>query len=328
VFIFKHHDCKADPNRPCTLQVDKNYSADFGLDRLPSSCSIISPGVRSLDTVHAGIVTHRLDFGHVFSLPFHHQSTSSIMSQSNPTSYQSTRTPSPQPSSNQDGYVPNGRPTSQILSNRQSLGLPKQQQQPNTTGTTSTARFSTGGMFGTSQPGVTSGQSLRNDNNGVSGGTAGNAGQQQGGGGATSYSTDRPLNTANRHVSLAAGMGGGSGSTSSIGGGQPLQPQPQQQGNGNVGDRLATARAVSPRLPGSAGPGSNQFPTSYAGNASGLFQGSSSAAQGLGGLGLGAAPGGRPGAGVRPASEYLGGGNKGQRGKEASPESESQEGYP
>ena len=253
------------------------------------------------------------------------QATSpSSMSQANPTSYQPTRTPSPQPPSNQSqnqDYTPNGRPTSQILSNskvNQSLGLP-QQQQPNTVGTTSTARFSTGGigmgMFGTSQPGVTSGQSLRSD--------GGNNNNNSNGSGAASYSNERPsntssnANTANRHVSLAAGMGGGSGN-----GQQPHQPQPQhqQQGNGNVGDRLATARAVSPRLPGSAGPGSNQFPI-YSGAANGLLQGSSTN-QGLGGLGLGAAPGARPGAGVRPASEYLGGGNKGQRGKEASPESE------
>jgi hypothetical protein len=172
------------------------------------------------------------------------------------------------------------------------------------------------GMFGTSQPGVTSGQSLRSD-----GGNTNNNNHSNGSG-AASYSNERPsntssnANTANRHVSLAAGMGGGSGN------GQQLhQPQPQQQGNGNVGDRLATARAVSPRLPGSAGPGSNQFPV-YSGAANGLLQGSSTN-QGLGGLGLGAAPGARPGAGVRPASEYLGGGNKGQRGKEASPESES-----
>jgi hypothetical protein len=244
------------------------------------------------------------------------------MSQANPTSYQPTRTPSPQPPSNQNqnqDYVPNGRPTSQILSSskvNQSLGLP--QQQPNTVGTTSTARFSTGGigmgMFGTSQPGVTSGQSLRSD--------GGNNNNNSNGSGAASYSNERSsntssnANTANRHVSLAAGMGGGSGN------GQQLhQPQPQQQqGNGNVGDRLANARAVSPRLPGSAGPGSNQFPI-YSGAANGLLQGSSTN-QGLGGLGLGAAPGARPGAGVRPASEYLGGGNKGQRGKEASPESE------
>lgn len=171
------------------------------------------------------------------------------------------------------------------------------------------------GMFGTSQPGVTSGQSLRSD--------GGNNNNNSNGSGAASYSNERPsntssnANTANRHVSLAAGMGGGSGN-----GQQPHQPQPQhqQQGNGNVGDRLATARAVSPRLPGSAGPGSNQFPI-YSGAANGLLQGSSTN-QGLGGLGLGAAPGARPGAGVRPASEYLGGGNKGQRGKEASPESE------
>lgn len=170
------------------------------------------------------------------------------------------------------------------------------------------------GMFGTSQPGVTSGQSLRSD--------GGNNNNNSNGSGAASYSNERSsntssnANTANRHVSLAAGMGGGSGN------GQQLhQPQPQQQqGNGNVGDRLANARAVSPRLPGSAGPGSNQFPI-YSGAANGLLQGSSTN-QGLGGLGLGAAPGARPGAGVRPASEYLGGGNKGQRGKEASPESE------
>lgn len=235
------------------------------------------------------------------------------MSQSTPASHQPTRTPSPQPPSNrqeQDGYTPNGRPTSQII-NRQSLAAP--QQQPNTVGTTSTARFSTG-MFGASQPGVSSGQSLRNDG-GSSGATSG---QQQG------YSGERPLNsTANRHVSLAAGLGGGSGSTPNLNQGMGIAGLQQPQGNGNVGDRLATARAVSPRLPGSAGPGSNQFPTpNAAAYANGLLGGSSST-QGLGGLGLGNAPGVRPGAGVRPASEYLGGGNKGVRGKEASPESKS-----
>jgi len=239
------------------------------------------------------------------------------MSSAETTPYQPTRTPSPQPAA-ENTYIPNGRPTSQILSNRQSLGLP--QQHPNTVGSVSTARFSTGGMFGTSQPGTTSGVSL------TSGIGNGNVQQQQQNGGTFSTSSSnehfsqsstqqRSLNNVNRHVSLAAGLGGGS---NSLGAGQQAG---NGTGNGNVGDRLANARAVSPRLPGSAGSGSNQFPSYPMGGSNGLLAGANGQ-PGIGGLGLGAAPGGRTGAGIRPASEYLGGGAKGGRGKEASPESE------
>lgn len=113
----------------------------------------------------------------------------------------------------------------------------------------------------------------------------------------------------NRHVSLAAGVGGGLGNVSS-------------GSSGNVGSRLATARAVSPRLPpGSAGPGGGFSSSNTQQHASQLLSSATN-------LGLGPAPGagGRGQTGIRPASEYLGmggAGNKAGRGKEATPESES-----